>query len=87
MWRAFFLAIGVALILLGLECMVIERAEIATSSDSHNSSTSYASIYDPVLIKSKRVIEPPDWCPWSLLAAGAVVTLYSTSLRGRVTDE
>jgi hypothetical protein len=31
-----------------------------------------------------REISPPDWAPWTLLAGGAVVMLYSFTIPQRV---
>ena len=31
-------------------------------------------------LRSKRVIQSKDWVPWSLLAVGAIVVLYTYSL-------
>jgi hypothetical protein len=31
--------------------------------------------------REPRVIEPPEWAPWSLLSAGGIVVLYSLMLK------
>jgi hypothetical protein len=71
MWRSFFLAVGVYVCLLGVEALAVERA-----------------VLKPELANTKMVgqseIVPPDWAPWSLLAAGAVVSLYSFTIPMRV---
>jgi hypothetical protein len=71
MWRSFFLAIGVYVCLLGVEALAVERA-----------------VLKPELSSSKMVgqseIVPPDWAPWSLLAAGAIVSIYSFTIPMRV---
>jgi hypothetical protein len=68
MWKSFFLAIGVTVLLLGLESLAVERA-VVKSDLSHNAQT--------------REVVPPDWAPWSLLAGGAVTVLYSFTLPQR----
>jgi hypothetical protein len=68
MWRSFFLAIGVTVLLLGLEATAVERA-VVKSDLSRNAPT--------------REFIPPDWAPWSLMAGGAVVVLYSFTLPQR----
>ena len=32
----------------------------------------------------EKVVTPPDWAPWSLMAGGAVVVLYSFTIPRRV---
>jgi hypothetical protein len=58
MWRSFFLAVGVFLVILGAEALAIDKAVLARSEGLTD-------------------IVPPEWAPWSLLSAGAVVILYS----------
>ena len=70
MWRSFFLAIGAYCCLLGVEALAIERAVLKV--DASNAQTSW------------REVVPPDWAPWSLLGAGAVVMLYSFTIPQRV---
>ena len=70
MWRSFFLAIGAYCCLLGIEALAIERAVLKVNAS--NAQTSW------------REVVPPDWAPWSLLAAGAVVMLYSFTIPQRV---
>ena len=67
MWRAFFLAIGICLLILGTECLVIDKAVLAVTKDQAA----------PNLIGNPRVITPYEWTPWSLLTGGVVVILYS----------
>lgn len=69
MWRALFLAIGAYCCLLGLEALAIEKAVLKVDAGSQT---------------SMREIVPPDWVPWSLLAGGAVVMLYSFTIPQRV---
>jgi hypothetical protein len=68
MWRSFFLAIGVSVCVLGLESVAVERA-VVKSNLSHDAPT--------------REVVPPDWAPWSLMAGGAVVVLYSFTIPNR----
>lgn len=70
MWRSFFLAIGAYCCLLGVEALALEKAVVKVDGASAHSAT--------------RDIVPPDWAPWSLLGAGAVVLLYSFTLPQRV---
>ncbi len=69
MWRSFFLAIGAYCCLLGVEALAIERAVLKNTGG---------------MIQSSHDVIPPDWAPWSLLGAGAVVVLYSFTVPQRV---
>ena len=80
MWRAFFLAIGIYCFLLGVEAMVVERAIVAPSGAA--SVDGFAERTSP---SGMREIAPPDWAPWSLMSAGAVVMLYSFTVPKRMT--
>lgn len=85
MWRAFFMAVGVSLCILGAECLVVDEAVLGRPSAAAISSDlgyNSAFAWDDQLSNlasdgAGRVIRPPEWAPWSLLAAGAVVLLYS----------
>lgn len=70
MWRSFFLAVGAYVCIMGLQALAVERAVL--KSDVANS-TAFG-----------KEIVPPDWAPWSLLGAGAVVVLYSFTIPKRV---
>ena len=81
MWRAFFLAVGISLCVLGAECMVVDEAVISRSP-----APAMATSYGPTPPNSgrSRVVKPPEWAPWSLMSAGAVVILYSFTLPQRM---
>ena len=78
MWRAFFLSLGVSAFILGLECLVIDKAVLA------NSDTSAASGLVQRAAPSYREVQPPEWAPWSLMSGGAVVVLYSFTLPAKI---
>jgi hypothetical protein len=143
MWRAFFFACGIMLIVLGLECIVVERFRISSDSGlnrlarkfigSENGSAvnlaggssqagipigpggygSAQSQFGPsrmndspffnasvdnrqaagnpvnlansnsgaLLGKPVKSFKTEDWMPWSLIAAGTIISLYTHSLR------
>lgn len=91
MWRAFFLAIGVTLCLVGVECMVLDHAVLASSGQGERPAAppldygGYGFAVDPPrsTVAESKTIEPPEWAPWSLLSCGAIVLLYSITRRGR----
>jgi hypothetical protein len=77
--------------ILGAECMVIEKAVLANAEGANAgapaAATGAAGGSSPVLpagtTVKKRTITPPEWAPWSLMSAGAVVSLYSFTIPAR----
>jgi hypothetical protein len=69
MWRALFLALGVSSCILGAEALFVDRAVLKKPADQ---------------AVEEKVVDPPPWAPWSLLAGGAVVVLYSFTIPRRV---
>ena len=86
MWRAFFLAVGITLCIGGGECLVIEKAVLARPKK--NAAAQEGQPFSPETAQTPltREIEPPEWAPWSLLAAGTVVMLYSFTIPRRVNN-
>jgi hypothetical protein len=72
--KAFFLAIGVFAIILGVECLVLDRAVLAASQEPTISG------FAERMASAPREFTPPEWAAWSLLSVGAVVILYSFTL-------
>lgn len=84
MWRAFFFAVGTMLIIVGVECLLIDSATLA--SDQTEVVQVPQGWFQPpktMEIKKGTVIKPKEWIPWSSLATGAVVLLYSFTLPRR----
>ncbi len=81
MWRALFLAVGIVLCILGVECLVLEKAVLAKDAEElpQQSVAFFTQPNEP----AAKEVKPPDWAPWSLLAGGAVVILYSYSIPRR----
>ena len=78
-----FLAVGISTCILGAECLVVEK--FVLGSEATPTAESPASLFgspsSPAAIGSPaRELEPPDWAPWSMLSAGAVVILYAVTL-------
>ncbi|MCA9237641.1 MAG: hypothetical protein KDA44_19345 [Planctomycetales bacterium] len=71
MWRSLFLALGVSSALLGAEALAVEKAVLKNPENA------------PATASVKEV-NPPEWAPWSLMAGGAVVILYSFTIPRRV---
>ena len=77
MLRAFFLAIGIFAFVLGLECLVIEKAVLKPSPQGASGGVAQ-------MAPAYREIVPPEWAPWSLLSGGAVVMLYSFTIPAKM---
>jgi hypothetical protein len=81
MWRAFFLAIGFFVMILGVECLGVERVSLKV----RDAPPAPVSPFDTSAKEgSQKQIVPPPWAPWSLLASGAVMCLYSFTIPRRV---
>jgi hypothetical protein len=88
MWRAFFLAGGIFLCVLGAECLVVDKFVMAGDTVAHDiehavTPESPATLFGataPASPSAKKEITPAEWAPWSLLSAGAVVILYSLTI-------
>lgn len=71
MWRSLFLAVGAYCCLLGVEALGLEKAVLKKPEGAPPEA-------------SQQEIVPPKWAPWSLMAGGAVVVLYSFTIPRRV---
>jgi hypothetical protein len=80
MCRAFFLAIGIFCVILGFECLGVERALLRIRDEPP------VTLWLPDAGKPgpNKQIAPAPWAPWSLMSAGAVVCLYSFTIPKRV---
>jgi hypothetical protein len=77
MWRSFFLAVGIYCALLGVECLALEKVTVQVKGRPAAQAMVAAA-------PSLKEITPPEWAPWSLMSAGAVVVLYSFTIPKRV---
>lgn len=68
MWRSFFLAVGVYTCLLGLEALAINKAVLKPHVRAGQ------------VVRPARDLVPAEWTPWSCLAGGTIVVLYSLTL-------
>ncbi|MBL9093284.1 MAG: hypothetical protein JNL96_18860 [Planctomycetaceae bacterium] len=73
MWRSLFIALGISAVILGVECLLIEKAVLARREAP-------AAGMEQKVGRNREII-PPDWAPWSLMSTGAVTVLYSFTLR------
>jgi hypothetical protein len=82
MWRAFFLGIGLYLIIAGAECLAVDRVIMRMPAEPAPSTTAIP-FQKPAAPKPKE-FPPAPWVPWSLLSTGAVVCLYSFTIPKRM---
>lgn len=75
MWRSFFLAIGIFLCILGVECLAIDKAVLGEAQAERSPFSAF---------QSPREFSPPEWAPWTLMSSGAVVLLYSFTIPRRM---
>lgn len=80
MWRAFFLALGAFAVLLGAQCLAIEKAVMGAAVEEQGS---VLGVSNPFGEAKKKEVAPPDWAPWTLMSAGAVTIIYSFTLPKR----
>jgi hypothetical protein len=81
MWRAFFLAIGFFLVILGVECLGVERVTLRIKDAPPAPVSPFDT--EPKVGSAKQIV-PPPWAPYSLIGAGAVTCLYSITIPRRV---
>jgi len=81
MWRAFFLAIGIYLLLAGMQCLGIDTATTVFRDPPPKTESVFE---EPAKVGPKKTLSPPPWAPWSLMSTGAIVCLYSFTLPRRV---
>ena len=74
MWRSLFLALGAYCCLLGLEALAIQQAVLKPQ------------VRGGQVVVASRSVTPPEWAPWSLLAGGTIVVLYSFTLPRKVKE-
>jgi hypothetical protein len=81
MWRAFFLAIGIFLIILGIECLAVEKVYLKIH-DEPPTSTNF--LEPSPKVGPAKQLTPQSWHPWSLLSIGVVICLYSFTIPRRI---
>lgn len=79
MWRAFFLAIGIYMMMFGLQCLAVERVHLRLHDDPP-APVAPPPPTEPPKVGPQKVFTPAPWVPWSLMTSGAVVCLYSFTL-------
>jgi hypothetical protein len=70
------------LVILGVECLIIDSATLAAERPVP-AAPGQAWFNPEPMLDPNRVVRPPEWIPWSLLASGAVILLYARTLPQR----
>ena len=83
MWRALFLAIGLSLFILGIECLAVSRFTFKAQAKADKAEQKTIQAPPPGLAK-RRVLVVGDHAPWSLMGLGAVVVIYAYDLPKRM---
>ena len=81
MWRAFFLALGLSVMILGVECLGVEKVTLKMRNAPPPPSTPWE---QQASTGPAKTLVPPIWAPWSLMSVGAVICLYSFTIPQRV---
>lgn len=95
MWRALFFAIGIYAIILGVECLVLEKVELGSpAGKTPAANAAYAaggsgvfqnSVYQTPAASGtakSRSFRPREWMPWSLIAGGILIVVYTRAYQG-----
>jgi len=83
MWRPFFLGLGITLCLVGAECLVLDHVVL---SSQQRPLAPQGLFGGEQMAGPGKVVTPPEWAPWILMASGAVVLLYSFTIPARVQE-
>ena len=92
MWRALFLALGISLIILGTECLFVEQVEVVKLRPDPKPASGVTSLFQTASYQTgstrlpTRTFPTKEWMPWSLLAAGAIVVIYTYSIPRRSSE-
>lgn len=102
MIRSILMALGIFLLILGVESLLVDKVVVKRSSSPgvvkqekqetspfQNAGYQSGSYYQPApqpKSEVKRSYHTREWMPWSLLAAGTITVLYTYSLAHSSSD-
>jgi hypothetical protein len=78
MLRGIFFSVGLFIALWGGAFLFIDKLVLKT--DDAASQPGFRGLFGSVVASRKKVIDPPDWAAFSLMAVGTVTMLYSVAL-------
>ncbi len=71
------------LIIVGIECLLIDSATLSGAQPEAMTVNNGWFTQQTFAVEPQRVVQPPEWIRWSLIASGAVVLLYAFTLPRR----
>ncbi|MHB8898674.1 MAG: cupin domain-containing protein [Thermoguttaceae bacterium] len=83
MWRAFFLSVGLFMAMLGGQCLGVQKFTLKYREQPVVTEGTALLDETKVTPGPQKVVVPPNWVPWSLMATGAIVCLYSFTIPRR----
>ena len=84
MWRSLFLAIGIFICVVGVECLFIEKAAFTNMGKAAETTADPWTLETTKVRPKTREVTPPEWAPFGLLAGGIVVIIYSFTIPRRM---
>ncbi len=84
MWRALFIAIGIMLAIVGIECLLIDSATLSSKAERSAERAAFFQQNAAPAVSSGKTVSPPEYIPWSLMASGTIVILYAFTLPARL---
>ena len=81
MWRAFFLAIGCYAVILGVQCLGVEKVVLRSRPALVRRSLAGP---DSTGLEPGRGIVLPRWAPFGVMGSGAMVVIYCFTVPRRV---
>ncbi|MAV38868.1 MAG: hypothetical protein CMJ59_25815 [Planctomycetaceae bacterium] len=79
MVRAFFVALGLSLSIVGAESLLVEKAVLRETT-----AVVKPSLLGPKVNFQQQEWNPPIWMRWGMLSTGTLVVMYSFTLPGRL---
>ena len=78
MIRAVFLAVGICVMIFGAECLAVQKIVLKKREAPPASQATL--LQEGATEGPNKTITPPDWAPWALLGAGALICIYSYTI-------
>ncbi|HMP79675.1 MAG TPA: hypothetical protein PKD54_09510 [Pirellulaceae bacterium] len=95
MWKAFFLAIGTFMIVLGVETLLVDKFVVAEGRRVPRLVGGQSQPFTPAgyqrgfgtVVPPRREFHTKEWLPWSLLAGGTITVMYTCSVHSRSSSD
>lgn len=81
MMKAFLLALGITMCVVGAEFLAVDKLILANGNQTQEQTG--IGFFNEATSKGKE-FRPREWHPWALLSAGAVIILYGTTLQQKL---